>query len=113
MHELSIAQSIISGVKDVAKENGAERVKKIILEVGALSGVVKDSLLFCFPVAAKDSVVEDADLEIIEIPLTVFCSDCQKESVQQSFVVQCPICESTTVEITRGRELAIKRIDYI
>lgn len=113
MHELSIVQSIISSVTEVAEDNNAKRVKKIVLEVGALSGVVKDSLLFCFPVAAKDSIVEDAELDIIEIPLTVYCSDCNKNSVQESFVVQCPICESTQVEIIKGRELAIKKIDYL
>ncbi len=48
MHELAIAQSIVEAVEAKASECNAVHVKGVRLKIGEASGVVTDSLTFCF-----------------------------------------------------------------
>lgn len=54
----------------------------VTLEVGKLAAVVPDSLRFCFDIYAKDTMIEGAELEIIEIPVRAHCRDCGDERPQ-------------------------------
>lgn len=40
MHELGILDAMIHTIEDVVREEGAEEVERIVLDVGELSGVV-------------------------------------------------------------------------
>jgi hydrogenase nickel incorporation protein HypA/HybF len=59
MHELTIAQNIIATVSEAARVNGIDRVRSVTVEIGPLSGVVEESLLFCFPIALRGSGLKD------------------------------------------------------
>ena len=48
MHELSIAMSIVELAQEEGERRGA-RVNAVHLKLGALSGVVKDCLLYTSP----------------------------------------------------------------
>ncbi len=48
MHELSITQSILSIVLEQAKTAKASKISEIDLTIGELSGVVDESVQFCF-----------------------------------------------------------------
>lgn len=50
MHELSIAMGIVEAAMDEAQRRGVQ-VSAVHLRLGALSGVVKDALLFSYEVA--------------------------------------------------------------
>ena len=62
MHELAIAESVVSKVL----ERAGGRVTVVRLRVGCLSGVVPDALMFCFELAAAGTTLEGAALEIEE-----------------------------------------------
>jgi hydrogenase nickel incorporation protein HypA/HybF len=64
------------------------------LKVGKLAAVVPDSLKFCFEVAAKNTPLEGAILQIEEIPVTARCKNCGHfwTAIQPVF-----ICEKCTV----------------
>jgi hydrogenase nickel incorporation protein HypA/HybF len=68
MHELSIALSIVEIASDEANRLGDARVEVVHLRLGELSGVVKDSLLFCWELACEDTRVAGSRLEIEEVP---------------------------------------------
>ena len=61
MHELAIAESVVSSVLE---RTGDSRVSVVRLRVGRLSGVVPDALTFCFELAAAGTTLEGATLEI-------------------------------------------------
>ena len=48
MHELSVAQGILDLVQHYVPEGQAPDVRAVTVRVGALSGIVADSLEFCF-----------------------------------------------------------------
>ena len=53
MHELGIVFYIIRDVKEVAAANGAEKVSKVVLNIGEVSTVVPDYLTDCWDWAVK------------------------------------------------------------
>jgi hydrogenase nickel incorporation protein HypA/HybF len=108
MHELSIAQSLIELACDTAEREGASRVTKLHLRIGAMSGVVVDSLLFSFDLAAEGTACEGAKLDIKEVAVRVHCPRCDAaKSLPDSYAFLCPTCGSPTPEILEGRELKL------
>lgn len=114
MHELSIALSIIDGASEEARKHAGATVAAVHLKVGALSGVVKDALLFSWEVATAGTILENSRLEIEEIAVVVFCENCHKNKtldVINNFV--CPECRQPTPKIVRGRELQVTALEIV
>lgn len=114
MHELSIASSLIDTACEAAAREGNVRVTKLALRVGALSGIVKEALLFCFDQSAEGTACEGALLEIEEIPVSVMCPRCQSQHVLPDlshFV--CPECGTPTPQIVSGQELELASIEVL
>ena len=87
------------------------RVEKVNLKVGKLAAVVPDSLRFCFEIAAKETPLGDAVLNIEEIPVVAVCTECHQEWTIEEPVFACPECNSGAIEIISGRELDIESIE--
>jgi hydrogenase nickel incorporation protein HypA/HybF len=108
MHELSIAQSIAEAVEVKAVECTAARVKRVRLRIGEASGIVVDSLAFCFEmVASLTPILEGACLSIDCVPHRAYCRNCDREFHVTNFVARCPTCEEWSTEVVSGNELEI------
>jgi hydrogenase nickel incorporation protein HypA/HybF len=111
MHELSIALNILEMAQAEA-ERRSVKVNAVHLKLGALSGVVKESLLFSYDVASADTVLKGSRLVIEEVPVAVFCSKCQAQrpvdSVQR---LCCTECGTPTSEIVQGKELELVALE--
>jgi hydrogenase nickel incorporation protein HypA/HybF len=111
VHELSVAVSLVEMASEKAASLGDVRVEALHVRLGPLSGVVKESLLFCFDVAAEGTAVEGARLEIEEVPLTGFCPRCGAErEVAAAWSLGCPVCD-TPVRLLNGRELELAALE--
>jgi hydrogenase nickel incorporation protein HypA/HybF len=107
MHELSIAMSIVDAAVEESQRRGVQ-VSAVHLRLGALSGVVKDALMFSYEVACQDTPLEGSQLIVEEVPVIVFCVPCQKEQVLQSVqLFQCPECGTPTMDVRQGKELEV------
>jgi hydrogenase nickel incorporation protein HypA/HybF len=107
MHELSIAMGIVEAAMDEAQQRGVQ-VSAIHLRLGALSGVVKDALLFSYEAASLDTPLAGSRLIIEDVPVTIFCSQCDATKTLasvQAFV--CPDCGAPTVDVRQGKELEV------
>jgi hydrogenase nickel incorporation protein HypA/HybF len=107
MHELSIAMGIVEAATDEALRRGVQ-VSAVHLRLGALSGVVKDALLFSWEVACQDTPLQGAQLIVEDVPIVVFCRRCNGErelTSMQSFA--CPQCHTPTMDIRQGKELEV------
>lgn len=111
MHEVSICESILDILKDVAGKNGASRVNRVHLRIGEMAGVVEDALRFAFDVVTKDTVAGGAELIIESVPLTASCRSCNKTFHVSGYAFSCVHCDSPEIEIISGRELQIADID--
>src|SRR5689334_8860695 len=93
MLELSIAMSIIAMAEDEARQRGVQ-INAVHLKLGALSGVVKEALLFSYDLACEGTVLEGSRLLIEDVPTVVYCPACQAERALAS--VQrfcCSVCD--------------------
>lgn len=111
MHELSIAMSIVDTALEEAQKRGVQ-VSAVHLRLGALSGVVKDALLFSYEMACQDTPLEGSRLIVEDVPVAVFCPQCQEKKILpsvQSFV--CPQCGAPTRDILQGKELEVYALE--
>lgn len=107
MHELSIAMGIVEAAMDEAQRRGVQ-VSAVHLRLGALSGVVKDALLFSYEVACQDTPLAGSKLIVEDVPVAVYCAQCQGRrelATVQSFT--CPDCGAPTREVLQGKELEV------
>ena len=107
MHELAIAESV---VETVTQRLPDAKVTCVRLEVGALSGVVPDSIRFCFDLATEGTGLAGARLEITEPPARCRCRACGAQFQPESPVVLCP-CGSPDVAVLSGEQLTIVSVE--
>jgi hydrogenase nickel incorporation protein HypA/HybF len=111
MHELGITSSVIAICAARAAEQGAAtRVTHITLEVGKLAAVMPDALRFCFDCCAIGTLVEGAELEIIEIAGRARCRDCGIEQAVTQMFGLCE-CGGLDLEMIAGEELKIRQME--
>jgi hydrogenase nickel insertion protein HypA len=79
MHEMGLATEIVRIVTDsIPADMAHPRVARVNLKVGKLAAVVPQSLLFCFEIAAKETLAEGAQLHIEEIAVSARCNTCRR-----------------------------------
>ena len=111
MHELSIALSIIEGAEEEAARHRCQ-VIAVHLRLGPLAGVVKDALFFAYGLACRDTLLEGSRLLIEEVPVVVFCSQCNAERTLESIQsFSCPVCGAPAPEVLQGRELELVALE--
>ena len=112
MHEMGIAMQIIEIAQaSIPEEEGDIVIARVNLKVGKLAAVVADSLRFCFEIAAKETPLEGAELDIVEVPVKARCKECDTEWTIEGPAFSCEKCGSGQIEILSGRELNIESIE--
>jgi hydrogenase nickel incorporation protein HypA/HybF len=109
MHEIGIAQEIVAIVSERA---GGAKVTRVVLEVGKLVAVLPDAVRFCFELCTEGTVLEGADLVILETPGRARCRECGGEVCLEQPFCRCR-CGSTDLEWLSGEELKIKEFEVI
>lgn len=111
MHELSIARSIADIVCGLVEPTERGRIRSIHVDVGTVSGVVPDSLEFCFEAVSQEYALPPHSLAINRIPFRCSCRNCSHEFSNQTGIVVCPVCGSSDTAVCSGRELRVATID--
>jgi hydrogenase nickel incorporation protein HypA/HybF len=107
VHELAIAQSVVEAVTTKLPD---AKVTCVHLAIGALSGVVPDSIRFCFDLAAEGTGLAGARLEITEPPARCRCRSCGTEFSPDMPIILCA-CGSADVAVLGGDELSIVSVE--
>ena len=107
MHEMAITQGVVDTVRE---RIGEATVTVVRLEIGRLSGVVADSVRFCFEVVADGTPLSGARLDIDEPAGRARCNDCGCDFTLDDLILLCP-CGSADVRVLGGRELRIMSVE--
>ncbi len=108
MHELSIALSILDMVDEEAQRRGDVGIEAIHLKLGLLSGVVKEALLSAYELASEQTRFAACPLVIEDVPVSVYCSNCNAErSIRSVQCFCCVECGMPASEVVHGLELQI------
>jgi hydrogenase nickel incorporation protein HypA/HybF len=106
VHELAITEGL---VEQVSEHLPGKRVTCVRLEIGALSGVVADSVRFCFDLVTEGTSLEGARLEIAQPPAVCHCRICGSDFEPDGPIVLCP-CGSAEVTVLAGQDLKITSV---
>ena len=111
MHELSVCLSILDQVRSIAAERNADRVQRIELRIGPLSGVEADLLRSAWPMASAGTIAVDADLLIDEADIVVRCSTCDAETPAIANRLVCGECGDFRTTVISGDEMILQRVE--
>lgn len=112
MHEMSLTEGVVRILEDQAATHGFSKVKTVWLEIGELSNVDPESMLFCFDAVAKGSpVAAEAKLEIVRVAGQGFCLSCGESVAVSNRFDPCPKCDGFGLRITAGEEMRIKELE--
>jgi hydrogenase nickel incorporation protein HypA/HybF len=111
MHELSIIASLFEIMEEKAGEKRAKKIVFVKLRVGKLSGVVPEFLHTAFDMYKKDTIANESELEIEEVPLKIECKTCGKKMVKDDFVFICTHCGSKELKTLSGTELTLEKME--
>lgn len=110
MHELSIAQNIISIISNSVDNDKLSAVERVSLRVGKLSNIQTDSLNFCFCASVENTPLNSCKLFIEHIPIKIECNDCNKIHIIDDFLFTCPSCSGSSLQVIEGDELIVTSI---
>ena len=111
MHELSIAQSILDIVREYVPEPRSAEVQSIKIRLGGMSGVVPESLDFCFSAITSDTSLKQVKLNIERVETQLHCAECGETSTINGPIFLCPGCGSHNVRLISGTELQVVEIE--
>ncbi len=111
MHEAAITDSMVRLVLDQAREHDAEVIRKVAVVVGAMSGIVAESMRFYFDEFTKETIAADATLEVKEIPTKANCLSCGHTFELEDYLWLCPECGERKLDIIEGKELMVDSIE--
>ncbi|MGE0713503.1 MAG: hydrogenase maturation nickel metallochaperone HypA [Planctomycetota bacterium] len=107
MHELAVAREVLALVEEHAR---GRAVRRVVLEVGKLSGVVPDALRFALEALTADTPLASAVLELQEPAGRARCRRCAAEQELESPFAACA-CGSLELEWLGGRELRLAALE--
>jgi hydrogenase nickel incorporation protein HypA/HybF len=109
MHELAITQSVVDMV---VERMAGRRVTAVHLQVGRLSGVVPDAMLFCWDLATDGTCLESSVLDIDHSAGAGHCRTCDADFLLDQPILLCP-CGSADVQIITGQELRVTSVERV
>jgi len=112
MHELSLCRGLLNQIERLAAQHHAQRVSRVVLQIGPLAGVDAKLLQHAFPFAVAGSIAAQANLEIEQLPIRVFCSQCRRESDASANRLICAKCGAGDVRLISGDELLLARLEF-
>lgn len=107
MHEFGIMQEVVHMALTKANEAGANRIHRIRVEVGSLSGVIPEAMQFAHEVVSENTLADGSTLEIQTAPVVCFCAQCRIQFSPQQTIFRCPSCHHPSADIRSGRQLHI------
>src|ERR1700741_92658 len=97
MHELSIAMSIVDMAQEESSRRGGVPIRAVHLKLGPLSGVMKNALFASYEMACEHTALEGSRLIVEEVPVLVFCPECNAKRPVHSWQSFCfPKCGAPT-----------------
>jgi hydrogenase nickel incorporation protein HypA/HybF len=112
MHEVGIMESTLDVVRRQAEQHRASRVHRIVLRIGALSGVEPEALRFAFDAVTRGTLADGAELAIEAVPARAHCAACARDfAAGPGFIFACPDCGQLSGDLRQGRELELVRLE--
>ncbi len=111
MHEYSVVQALLEQIEDVAQQNEATKVTKIVVKIGVMSGIEVHLLEIAFNTFKEKTICDGAEFVINVQPIKIRCESCLKESELERVEYCCPSCSSTNVDVIDGEDMFLMSLE--
>jgi len=111
MHEIGLIQDVLADSLARAAQQGAQRIDRVIIRVGAEAGVAPEVLSFVFDLLKRDTPAAEANIEIEHVPVVCWCPACDREFSPTDVLHICPQCHLPGAPMRRGREFALAALE--
>jgi hydrogenase nickel incorporation protein HypA/HybF len=113
MHEVAIMEETVAIACDAAAKQQAKKILKLTMRIGMMSGVVPEALTFAFEAVTNGTLAEQAKLEIETVPISYFCTECDRPFSSLDLFCECPDCGNLSQTILTGKEVELKSLEVI
>ncbi len=110
MHEMSIAEGVLTAVLDAAGGCDARRVDRVELVVGQMRLVVPEALVMAWQVISEGTLAARSELAVIETPMEAQCRQCGRKFAPRIDNYLCPGCGQADVDIFAGDDIILKSV---
>lgn len=111
MHEYSIVTALIEQCEKLAQQNSANKITRVDIKLGILSGVEPALLKTAFEAFKLEGICHDAQLNMQIQPLVLQCHSCKEQTVHQQRSIVCDHCLSTNTTVLDGEEMLLMQLE--
>lgn len=111
MHEYSVVQALLNQCEEIARQNEATKITKVITKIGVMSGIEIHLLQIAFDTFKEDTICERAQFVINEQKLKLHCNVCEKEFEVDEIRYICQKCESLDIKVIDGEEMYLMSLE--
>ena len=111
MHEYSIVQALLNQCEEVAQENNATKIEKVICKIGVMSGIETHLLQVAFDTFKEGTMCDGAEFVINRQRLKLKCRDCQDEYEVDEAIYKCKRCGSLGMDVTDGEDMYLMSLE--
>ena len=111
MHEYSIVQALLTQCEEIAAQNDAKLITKIVVKIGKMSGVDPHLLEVAFNTFKEKTICDGAEFVVNIQPLTIECNACKTITELDEIFYKCPGCESLDVRVIDGEEMFLMTLE--
>lgn len=111
MHEYSIVSALIEQCEQHAQANHADKITRVDIKLGVMSGVEPSLLQTAFDTFKLDGICKEALLNMQIQPLVILCQNCKTESVLSERTVVCPACQSFRTRVLDGEDMLLMQLE--
>jgi len=113
MHEVALANALVDLAREHAAAAQAQRVTRLVVEIGPFSHVDAHALRFALDVAARGGPAEGAALDILEPEGAAYCLDCEASVTIATRGEPCPRCNGVKLLVQGGDEMRLKEMEVV
>jgi hydrogenase nickel incorporation protein HypA/HybF len=111
MHELSLAFEIVNLVETEARNHGAEKVFGVTLQIGTLSGVDAEAVMYALEFTVPGTMLEKSKFFLHTEKGMGRCFNCDITFEMDSRTQGCPRCGMVPVQVTGGNSFSVLSIE--
>lgn len=111
MHELAVTNGLLKLCIEEGKKHSVQKINKINIKVGELTGLVPHCISYYFSIAAKGTIAEGTEIIIEKIPVSIHCEICGFEGELGKNKYYCPKCSGSKYKIVKGREFYLDTME--
>lgn len=109
MHEFGLCEGVLRAVQARA---AGRPVAAIRVRCGVRHAVDPEAMAQAFGLVAEGTEAAGAAVEVVTVPVTVTCRDCENASESTDQLAVCPRCGGANIHISGGDELVLESIRY-